>query len=59
MIINPIKYYNNAGLSKKEILNDNQKKSGIYLWTNNLNNNSYVGSAINLSKRLGTYFNDK
>jgi group I intron endonuclease len=26
---------------------------------NNLNGKTYVGSAINLSKRLGSYFNEK
>jgi len=56
----PIKSYNNAELLKKVILRENRKNSGIYLpplRINNLNKNTYVGSAINLSKRLGNYYN--
>ena len=44
---------------KDDILKDNNNQSGIYRWVNNLNGKTYVGSAINLSKRLGSYFNEK
>jgi len=33
-----------------------KKKSGVYRWTNNLNGNSYVGSAVNLYLRLKQYY---
>jgi len=39
------------------ILKDNNGKSGIYRWVNNVNNKTYVGSGVNLTKRLRTYFN--
>jgi len=39
------------------ILKDNKEKSGIYRWVNNINNKTYVGSGINLTKRLRSYFN--
>lgn len=55
--ITPVKSYNNAELLKKVILAENRNNSGIYRWINNLNNNTYVGSGINLSKRLGDYYN--
>lgn len=32
------------------------KKRGVYIWTNKLNGNQYVGSAIDLSARLSDYF---
>ena len=48
----PIKSYDNALLDKNTILQDNKGKPGIYRWINKLNNNTYVGSGINLSKRL-------
>ena len=35
---------------------DNSNKSGIYRWVNNISKNTYVGSAINLSKRLNRYY---
>ena len=56
-LVSPVKIYANTDLSKKEILNENKNKSGIYCWKNNLNGKTYVGSAINLSKRINSYYN--
>lgn len=33
--------------------------SGIYKWTNKINGKIYIGSAINLPKRLYAYYSDK
>lgn len=41
---------------KSIIIKENRNKSGIYRWVNNTNNNSYVGSGINLAKRIGDYY---
>ena len=54
--VTPVKYYENALLSKNHIFTDNSNKSGIYRWVNKLNNNTYVGSGLNLSKRVGDYY---
>lgn len=35
------------------IVKDNNNKSGIYCWQNKLNGKLYVGSAVNLSVRIG------
>ena len=43
-------------MSKNIILTENKNKSGIYHWVNQLNNNTYVGSGLDLSKRVGDYF---
>ena len=43
--------------SKPTILNDNKGKTGIYKWTHKQSGKSYIGSAIDLSKRLSNYFN--
>lgn len=43
--------------SKSSILNDNKGKTGIYKWTKKQSGKSYIGSAIDLSKRLSNYFN--
>lgn len=59
MGIKPVVYYYNAELLKKDILKDNRNKSGIYRWTNLINNKTYVGSGKDLSKRLTSYFNPK
>ena len=40
------------------MLKDNKNKSGIYRWVNNLNGNTYVGSGVNLEKRLASYYHE-
>jgi len=52
----PIHSYPNAHLFKAKILKDNNNKSGIYRWINNINNKSYIGSAKCLKNRLSIYF---
>jgi group I intron endonuclease len=52
----PVKIYFNANTAKLEILKDNRKKAGIYLWTHKESGNKYVGSAFDLSKRLKDYY---
>ena len=53
--INIIKLYENATL-KKQIIDENKNKSGIYLFTNLLNKDQYVGQSIDLGKRFTKYF---
>lgn len=54
----PIKYAN-ADTQKLEILKDNKGRSGtyIYMWINTINGKRYVGSSVNLGKRLTSYYN--
>jgi len=52
----PVATYSNADTQKKQILKDNKGKSGVYRWTNLLNAKSYIGSGVNLSKRLSYYY---
>ena len=54
--VTPIKCYENTLLSKNSILSENKKKSGVYRWVNKLNSNTYVGSGLDLSKRIGDYY---
>jgi len=58
-LVSPIESYNNAEASKQEVLKNNRGKSGIYRWVNNLNGKTYVGSALDLAKRLVSYYNIK
>jgi hypothetical protein len=51
--VTPVKVYKNADTEKESIFRYNKGKSGIYMWTNLLNNKRYVGSSMFLSKRLG------
>ena len=53
----PIKVYSNADTMKQDIIKDNNKKVGIYLWTHKESGKTYVGSASNLKTRLSQYFN--
>ena len=52
----PIKIYSNAESDKALILKENQNKSGIYKWTNLINDKQYIGSAVDLSNRLSDYY---
>ena len=53
----PVAVYSNADVLKKTILKENKDKSGIYRWTNLINNKSYIGRSICLDKRFISYFN--
>jgi len=53
----PVVCYSNADTQKISILKENRGKSGVYRWVNLENGKTYVGSSVNLSKRLGNYFN--
>lgn len=50
-------HYDNSDESKIKILNDNKGKSGIYMWTNKVNNKRYIGSSVDLRRRILEYFN--
>jgi group I intron endonuclease len=42
---------------KLDILMENKNKSGIYRWVNNENGKSYIGSAVDITRRLRNYYN--
>ena len=50
------KIYANAYSMKKDIINENIGKSGIYMWTNLLTGDIYIGQSGDLSKRFLKYF---
>jgi len=52
----PLKLYENSDLDKQYILKENKGKGGIYMWTNNLNGKQYIGSSVDLSRRLKEYY---
>jgi len=52
----PIKVYSNADLNKVSIIEDNKGEAGVYKWINILTGEFYIGSSINLSKRLKQYY---
>ena len=54
--IKPEIIYDNADTQKSLIFRDNKGKSGIYRWINNLNGDSYIGSGVDLNKRLSLLF---
>ncbi len=55
----PAVVYENADLQKDQIFEENNKKSGIYRWINKINGKTYIGSAINIPKRLYQYYSKK
>ena len=46
-----------ADKEKLNILKYIKGKAGIYMWTNKLNGKNYVGSSVNLRRRLLEYYN--
>lgn len=55
-IIIPLLSYSNADTAKQVIIKEIKGKAGIYRWINNNNGKSYVGSSVDLSKRLYRYY---
>lgn len=54
--IKPKVIYDNADIQKEQIFKENKEKSGVYRWINKLNGDSYIGSAVDLNKRLYHYY---
>jgi len=50
--------YQNADTCKATVLSENKNKSGIYIWKNKINGKRYIGSAVDLSKRLKFYYSN-
>lgn len=48
--------YNNAETERLQILSDNKRKTGIYMWIHKESGKTYIGSALELSKRLRSYY---
>lgn len=55
-IITPAILYENAYVNRLRILTDNKSKAGIYQWTHKESGKIYIGSAMDLSKRLKDYY---
>lgn len=49
--------FSDADKDKLNILKYIKGKSGIYMWTNKLNGKKYVGSSVDLRRRLLEYYN--
>jgi len=49
--------FSDADKEKLEILKYIKGKSGIYMWTNKLNGKKYIGSSVDLRRRLLEYYN--
>ena len=57
--IEPIKSYSNSEWLKKEIFSENRKLAGIYRWINKETGETYVGSGMDLTKRIRSYYQIK
>jgi hypothetical protein len=51
------KLYKDSLFNKYNILTENKGKSGIYRWISSISNKSYIGSSMNITKRLRKYYN--
>jgi len=52
----PIIIYSNADTDKLSILSENKNKAGIYQWIHKESGKIYIGSAVDLYKRLRQYY---
>jgi hypothetical protein len=57
--LTPVATYENPDLQKDQIYFENQGKSGIYRWANKISGKTYIGSALNLSKRFSDSYTEK
>ena len=48
--------YDDADKNKLYIFADNRNKIGIYRWINKINGNTCIGSSVNISVRMYTYY---
>jgi group I intron endonuclease len=55
--INYVKIYEDSYVMRKDILKENKGKSGIYMLTNKLTSDIYIGQSTDISKRFKNYFN--
>jgi group I intron endonuclease len=55
--ISHVKVYEDAYEMRNDILKENKGKSGIYMLTNKLTNDIYIGQSGDISKRFKKYFN--
>lgn len=55
--VNFVKFYLDADRQRMDIIKDNKDKAGIYLWENKENGNLYIGSSVDLRRRMWTYYN--
>jgi group I intron endonuclease len=56
LVTKPIFICNNPEESRNKLKMNLYNKSGIYMWYNNINGKCYIGSSINLYKRLSNYY---
>ena len=52
----PAKFFEDAYNLKDLIIKENKDKSGIYMWTNKITGDFYIGQSSNLARRLKKYF---
>lgn len=52
----PVITYDDAETDKLRILSDNKGLAGVYMWTHKESGRKYIGSAVDLSNRLESYY---
>jgi hypothetical protein len=57
--LDPVRFYPVPKTQKDLIFKENKGKAGVYLLTNQINGKTYIGSGVNLSKRLSYYYSQK
>lgn len=53
---NFVVFFENVKESKRDIYRELRKKSGVYIFINNITEKLYVGSSLNLTSRMVSYY---
>lgn len=49
-------FFSNFKEEKRDIYRELRKKSGVYMFINNVNKEIYIGSSLNLTRRMASYY---
>jgi excinuclease UvrABC nuclease subunit len=53
----PLYVYTNPYIQRNNIYKDNLNKAGIYRWINKKSGKCYIGSSLNINRRIRDYLN--
>jgi hypothetical protein len=56
--IKPVKTYNSLKEDRLQLIKEQKDKTGVYCLVNLINGHTYIGSSVNIEKRMKNYLNN-
>nr|YP_009710789.1 GIY-YIG endonuclease [Macrolepiota fuliginosa]QFZ98737.1 GIY-YIG endonuclease [Macrolepiota fuliginosa] len=56
--IKPIKVYNSLKEDRLQLFKEQKDKTGVYCLVNSINGHTYIGSSVNIERRMKSYLNN-